>query len=168
MGCNSSKTVSASVKVAIAKASAAELKERMVKLEQERKIWETNSAKFEEWLNLNAEEVLEPELEIVDPHHHLWDMRMLKGLNMYGIFRQQYYMSDEFLRDFVGGGHNITHTVFVSTHAFFNADIDPVMAPLGEVQFVQGIAAQCSSHLYGKFRGAAGIVGVADLSKFGA
>ncbi len=25
------------------------------------------------WLDRHREEVLEPELPIVDPHHHLWD-----------------------------------------------------------------------------------------------
>ena len=25
------------------------------------------------WLALQQEEIIEPELEIVDPHHHLWD-----------------------------------------------------------------------------------------------
>ena len=25
------------------------------------------------WLALRQEEIIEPELEIVDPHHHLWD-----------------------------------------------------------------------------------------------
>src|SRR5262252_2688971 len=27
----------------------------------------------EDWLALNREDILEPELSIVDPHHHLWD-----------------------------------------------------------------------------------------------
>ena len=42
-----------------------------------------------------------------------------KGFNMFGMFKQQYYMADELVDDFVGGGHNVTHTVFVTTHAFF-------------------------------------------------
>merc|ERR1712007_204236 len=76
-------------------------------------------------------------------------------------------MTDELLDDFIGGGHNVTRSVFVTTHAFFNADADHLMAPLGEVQFVQGIAAQFASGKYGKFRGAAGIIGSADLAKYG-
>ena len=77
--------------------------------------------------------------------------------------------ADELLKDCVGGGHNITHTVFVQTHSFFSADVgDPMMAPLGEVQAMQGGAAQFASGKYGSFRGVAGIIGSADLGKFGA
>lgn len=67
------------------------------------------------------------------------------------------------------GGHNITHTVYAEAHAFHSADCkDAVMAPLGEVEFAQGIAAQCASGKYGNFRAAAAIIGAADLAKFGA
>ena len=32
-----------------------------------------------QWLAQETpEEVLEPELLIVDPHHHLWDLRLIK------------------------------------------------------------------------------------------
>ena len=43
-----------------------------------------------------------------------------------------------------------------------------MMAPLGEVQFVQGVAAQFASNRYGPLRACAGIVGTADLAKYGA
>jgi len=42
------------------------------------------------------------------------------------------------------------------------------MAPLGEVQFVQGVAAQFASGKYGPLRAAAAIIGAADLDKYGA
>ena len=79
--------------------------------------------------------------------------------------------SDErqLIDDFIGGGHNITHSVFATTHAFFRDQAEPPwMAPLGEVQFVQGVAAQFASGKYGKLRAAAGIIGTADLLKYGA
>lgn len=152
--------------------SAAEAKspaESMAKLQEQREAWTGNRARFEAWLNQTVEDPLEPELEIVDPHHHIWDMRMLKGFNMFGMFKQQYYMTDELVDDFVGGGHNVTHSVFVTTHAFFTAEADPPwMAPLGEVQFVQGVAAQFASGTYGSLRCAAAIIGTADLAKYGA
>ena len=72
-------------------------------------------------------------------------------------------MTDQLLDDCVGGGHNITHTVDVECYAFFSADAEPVMAPLGEIQNAQGVAAQCASGTYGDFRGAAGIVGAVDF-----
>lgn len=143
--------------------------EDMLKQLKFRQKWDSNSATFSAWLAQTNEDVIEPEMVIIDPHHHIWDMRQLQGYNMFGLFKQQYYMSDELVDDFIGGGHNITSSVFVTTHAFFKADANPAwMAPLGEVQFVQGIAAQFASGAYGKFHAAAGIVGSADLLKYGA
>jgi len=43
-----------------------------------------------------------------------------------------------------------------------------MQAPIGEVQAVQGIAAQFASGKYGPLRAAAGIIGNADLNTFGA
>jgi len=165
--------------------------QRFAKLQQTLDAWQSNRASFNAWLDQTPEDALEPDLEIVDPHHHLWDMREFAGANPWGLFKQQYYMTDELLEDCIGGGHNVTHTVFVQTHSFFAADSSPIMAPLGEVlllilmllllhqalllilmllqvQAMQGIAAQFASGKYGGFRGVAGIIGSADLGKYGA
>jgi len=141
---------------------------RMEKLVKLRETWAANREEFDAWLRQTPEEALEQDLEIVDPHHHLWDMRELSGFNLFGIMRQQYYMTEELLDDCLGAGHNVTHTVFVQTHSFFSKDADEMMAPLGEVEAIQGISAQFRSGKYGAFRGAAAIVGSADLAKFGA
>lgn len=143
---------------------------RMAKFQQAREGWEAGKKSFYAWLSKTPEEALEPELEIVDPHHHLWDMRELpQGVNPFGIFKQKHYMLEELLEDCLGGGHNVTHTVYAEAHAFHSADCkDPVMAPLGEVVAVQGVAAMCASGKYGQIRVAAGIIGSADLAKFGA
>ena len=52
------------------------------------------------WWAQRKEEILEPTLEIVDPHHHLWDRAGHR------------YLLDELLAD-TGSGHNITQSVFV-------------------------------------------------------
>jgi len=141
----------------------------MAKLLDQRQTSVKTSAVLSTWLSQTSEDAVEPELEIVDSHHHLWDMRSLKGFNLFGMFKQQYYMTEEIADDFLGGGHKVTHSVFVTTHAFFSADAEPAwMAPLGEVQFVQGIAAQFASGTYGPLRVAAAIIGAADLHKYGA
>ncbi len=129
--------------------------------------WQDGRSKFYEWHNQTMETALEPGVEIVDPHHHLWDMRELNGYNLWGMFKQQYYMTDEIVEDFVFGGHRVTHTIFVEAHSFQSKDLDPMMAPLGEIQAIQGIAAQFASGKYGQIRAAAGIVGTADLEKYG-
>ena len=142
---------------------------RMASLQVERRTWEAGKSKFYKWLDATQEEALEPELEIVEAHHHMWDKRVLNGANAKGLENQQYYMADEVVDDLVGSGHNVTHSVFVTAGAFFTADAQPPwMAPLGEVQFAQGIAAQFASGAYGPIRVGAAIIGIADLANQGA
>ena len=143
----------------------------MEQLAKQREVWLAGEAKLKAWHAQTEEEALEPGLEIVDPHHHLWDYRQLMGFNLMGLFKQQYYMTDELLDDIVGAGHNVTRTVYVEAHAFHSKDgPDPALfAPLGEVQFAQGVAAQFASGAYGDdVRACAAIVGAADLAKHGA
>jgi predicted TIM-barrel fold metal-dependent hydrolase len=105
----------------------------------------------QEWLDRTREEALEPELPICDPHHHLWDHERSR------------YLLDELLED-TGGGHNIAKTVFVECMAMYTEGAPEALAPVGETEFVQGIAAQSASGRYGSMRAAAGIVGFADLA----
>jgi len=72
-------------------------------------------------------------------------------------------MLDELLID-TSGGHNITETVFVECSAMYRKDGSESMSPVGETEFVTGIAAQSASGQYGDTKVAAGIVGYADLS----
>jgi predicted TIM-barrel fold metal-dependent hydrolase len=111
-------------------------------------------AKNEAWLDSLEEEVLEPDLPICDPHHHLWDLR--RGA------LQERYLLDEILAD-VGSGHNVVSTVFIECGAMFKADGPVALQCVGETEFVNGIAAMSASGLYGKARIAAGIVGTVEL-----
>ena len=107
------------------------------------------------WLDLTQEETLEPDLPIIDPHHHLWDAR---GAH----YVQQRYLTDEMVAD-VSSGHNIVSTVFIECGAMFRQDGPEHLRCVGETEFVNGIAAMAASGLYGKTRIAAGIVGTAPL-----
>ena len=98
-----------------------------------------------------TEEILEPQLPIVDPHHHLWD------------HPQNRYLLDELLAD-TGSGHHITATVFVECMSMYRADGPDEMKPVGETEFVNGVAAMSASGRYGATRVAAAIVGFADLT----
>jgi L-fuconolactonase len=111
-------------------------------------------SKNQDWLALTVEEPLEPDLPICDPHHHLWDMRSSRV--------SERYLLDEVLDD-VGSGHNVVSTVFIECGAMYTADGPEPLRPVGEVEFVNGIAAMSASGLYGPTRIAAGIVGTADL-----
>jgi L-fuconolactonase len=103
------------------------------------------------WTAPRQEQVLEPELPIIDPHHHVWDDERGR------------YLAHELAAD-VNSGHNILATVFVEAGAMYRADGPEAMKPVGEVEFVNGIAAMSASGLYGKARLCAGIVGHADLT----
>ena len=99
----------------------------------------------------DAEPILEPELPIVDPHHHLWD------------HPKHRYLIDELLAD-TGSGHRIVATVFVECLSMYRADGAPELRPVGETEFVNGVAAMSASGRYGDTRVAAGIVSFADLT----
>ncbi len=108
-----------------------------------------------DWLALTQEPILEPELPICDPHHHFWDFRL-------GRLPYQRYLLHELIAD-TGSGHNIRSTVFIEARAMYRADGPAEMKPVGEVEFVQGLAAASASGLYGPCRAAAAIVGHVDL-----
>jgi predicted TIM-barrel fold metal-dependent hydrolase len=114
------------------------------------------------------EAILEPELPIVDPHHHLWDRRNYASPDgaehpfMTAIEPAKRYLLDELMAD-TGSGHNVIATVFVECGAFYKADGPVEMRVVGETEFVNGVAAMSASGLYGDFRACAGIVSRADL-----
>jgi predicted TIM-barrel fold metal-dependent hydrolase len=104
-----------------------------------------------DWLDQISEEVIEPELAICDPHHHLWDHPASR------------YLLAELLED-IGDGHNVVSTVFVECASMYRADGDEALKPVGETEFVNGIAAMSASGQYGSTRVCAGIVSYADLN----
>jgi predicted TIM-barrel fold metal-dependent hydrolase len=102
------------------------------------------------WTRQRHEAALEPDLPILDPHHHVWDDERGR------------YLIDELLED-IGTGHNIVATVFIEAGSMYRCDGPRATKPVGEVEFVNGIAAMGASGRYGRCRVCAGIVGHADL-----
>src|SRR5579872_6893432 len=80
------------------------------------------------WLAMLTEDILEPELPIIDPHHHLWDHA--------GSHR--YYL-DELLAD-VNSGHNIVATVFLQCFWAYRTSGPEAFRPVGETEFVASVA----------------------------
>ncbi len=112
-----------------------------------------DDAALKSWLAKRpAEAALEPDLPIIDPHHHFWDMP-----------HRGHYLLPELLAD-IGGGHNVVSTVFLECRAMYRRDGPREMAAVGEVEFVAGIAAMSASGGYGPCRVAEGIVGGGDLT----
>ena len=108
-----------------------------------------------DWLALNEEPTLEPESPICDPHHHFWDRRPAS-------IPYQRYLIHELMGD-IGSGHNVRSTVFVEARSMYRAAGPAEMRPVGEVEFVNGLAAAGASGIYGPSRPASAIVGHADL-----
>ena len=118
------------------------------------------NADIENWIAQEApEEVLEPDLPIIDPHHHLWDLRGRNGMG----FRQEVYLCEEISRDIASSGHNVVQTVFAQCGAFYRADGPEELRCVGETEFVHGIAAMSRSGIYGPTRLCTGIFCAADL-----
>src|SRR5262245_4402757 len=101
------------------------------------------------WLGKLGEEILEPDLPIVDPHHHLWDHPGSR------------YLLDELLAD-VNSGHNIVKTVFIQCASGYRTSGPEEMRAIGESEFVRTIAEE-GDRRGGKTKICAGIVSFADL-----
>ncbi|MGE0766196.1 MAG: amidohydrolase [Hyphomicrobiaceae bacterium] len=111
------------------------------------------SAPRKEWLDrAPVEAVIEPELAIIDTHHHVWETP--------GRGR---YMLDELHAD-LGSGHNVVATVFIDCHFSYRPDGPEEMKAVGEVETVARLAEESDRRFPGKARVAQGIVGNADLT----
>ena len=102
------------------------------------------------WTQQVEEPALEPDLPIIDPHHHVWN----DGRGRYLI--------EELLAD-INSGHNIIATLFVECRVMYRANAPLESRSLGETEFVNGIAAMSASGGYGPTRACAGIIGNVDL-----
>ena len=118
---------------------------------------------LEGWLAAETpEQVLEPDLAIVDPHHHLWDIRSAT-VEPIASFAQKVYLCEEVVSDIRDSGHNVVQTVFAQCGAFYRADGPQAFRCVGETEFVHGIVAMSNSGIYGDTQLCAGIFGSADL-----
>lgn len=101
-----------------------------------------------------AEHVLEPELPIVDAHHHLF------GTDADSL----YYRREDMERD-LSSGHNITGTLYVAAYGAGWRTSGPVeMRSVGEIERILALSATPLSTPHGPCRLAAGIVSDVDLS----
>jgi predicted TIM-barrel fold metal-dependent hydrolase len=103
------------------------------------------------WLSLTAESAIDPEIQICDPHHHLW----YPAAGGYSL--------ENFQRD-ISGGHHIVQTVFIESRKMLKAGGPPGMMPVGETEFVRELITPAAGKPSGKTGIAAGIIGFADLT----
>lgn len=96
------------------------------------------------WLRQEVEEpVLEPEMPIVDAHHHMWDRRRDSCK-----YRTIVYGIGEVLEDMYDG-HNVVGTVYCQAKCYRRCAGPPEFRPVAEIEFCQGLAASCEAGLYG-------------------
>jgi predicted TIM-barrel fold metal-dependent hydrolase len=108
-----------------------------------------------QWLAMLQEDVLEPALPIIDPHHHLW-------------LRSGYtYLMPELAAD-LASGHNIIATVYAECHSMYRKDGADGQRSLGETEFVRGQAAMSNSGEFGNARACDVMFGNVDLTLGGA
>ena len=105
----------------------------------------------QDWLDRHTEPVLDPDLPIVDPHHHLW----MRDGNV--------YLMADLLAD-IATGHNVVATVFEECHSMYRQSGPEDERALGETEFVAGVAAMAASGAFGPSRLCARIVGRVDLT----
>ena len=98
-----------------------------------------------------AEDIIEPDLPIIDPHHHLWDNPRHR------------YLVPEFAAD-LATGHRVLATVYMNCWIMYRSGGPAEMQPVGEVEFANGQAAMSASGQYGPTHIAAGIVGTCDAN----
>ena len=108
------------------------------------------------------EEIIEPSLPIVDPHHHLWDLRTYDD-EILRAFQHKVYLCEEITDEIRFSGHNVVQTVFAQCDAFYRASGEEALKCVGETEFVNGISAMSRSGRYGYPEVCAGIFSYADL-----
>lgn len=101
-----------------------------------------------EWLARHREEALEPELPIVDPHHHIW------AWLDYGL--------DEFLID-LGSGHNIRQTIHLESNLARDESAPKHLKAVGETRYLVGLTEDPRLQKPGAPDVCAGIVGHIEL-----
>lgn len=95
---------------------------------------------------VHREQAIEPDLPIIDPHHHVWDDLTLPVATL--------YPTDRLLRD-LNGGHRIVATVYAECTSHWRQDGPEEFRPVGETEWIT--RQELPSGVM------AGIIGYADL-----
>lgn len=103
------------------------------------------------WLDQVIEPIIDPDREIIDPHHHLWERP-----------GQSPYMLEDLWGD-TSSGHNVIRTMFVECGSSYREDGPEHLRPVGETEFVVQVAQESTRRAAHGHPEIAGIVGRADL-----
>jgi L-fuconolactonase len=81
------------------------------------------------WLALHQEEILEPDLPIIDAHHHIWDEP------------GNTYLLGDFADD-LASGHAIQASVFIQAHYGYHETGPEALRPVGETEKIMALIAE--------------------------
>ena len=109
-----------------------------------------------QWLEKGREAVVEPDLPIIDAHHHLWT-----GYGKPVPWQPDYWLAD-FAQDLFSG-HNIVGTVFVECGYRYRTDGSAALKPVGETEAIDLFAREFDAAYGPRCKACAGIVGFADF-----
>ena len=101
------------------------------------------------WLAQYREDVIEPDLPIIDPHHHIWEEP------------GNPYLFDDLASD-LDSGHNVRATVFVQAHYGYRTDGPEALRCVGETERIAALRTAAAARGYERDVCAA-IVGYADM-----
>ena len=115
----------------------------------------TKSQELTNWLGQVSETAIEPELPVIDAHHHLWPKSPIPEFAPWGVEEAIEYKSNS--------GHNIVATVHVEAHANYWDHGPEALRCVGETEFVDRAATRAEELGGGAAGFCAGIVGAGDM-----
>lgn len=107
----------------------------------------------ETWLAQRTEPPLDPDLPIVDAHHHLWDHPPQRPAES--------YVGENYLQD-AGVGHRIIASVYIECNSMYRTDGPVALRPVGETDYINTLADRLGASQPVKLCSA--IVSYADLT----
>lgn len=111
----------------------------------------TDSGQHDTWLNQVTEEIIEPDLPIIDAHHHLW------------LRNPPPYLALEYFKD-IATGHNVVASVFAECHSMYRQQGPEAFKPVGESEFVSGVGAMSDSGAFNGVQICKVMFGAVDLT----
>lgn len=106
---------------------------------------------------MHPQTILDPELEIIDAHHHLYPA-------YHWVPDGKPFLLQEFARDLTAG-HNVVSTVYVECSQLFKKTGPDHLRGNGEAEFAAVTARLAETGHFGKARMCEGFVGTADLMR---
>lgn len=105
------------------------------------------------------EAAIDPDIPVIDTHHHLFDH---PNPTVARVMRRDRFLIDDYT-DLVSDGHNVIATIVMESQAMYRQDGPDEFRTVGETEFFNGQAAMGAGGSYHGIRVAAGIVGSVDL-----